>query len=251
MRYNQINNTCLFNTLYIQYVEDMGQNEYFYYDLKYPVFYNVKNGYFQVSDAILKNLNDTIYSSVYTFKDGILEEEQQLNQNYPDGSKTKVNYKVYSNYDITFNKNQVISVVLSLTAFDDNNMQYNELYSYNIDLLTGNQLYLKDIFRPDVDYLKLVSDFINFKISQNPSLYYPDASVDIPNDQSFYLTDQGIVLYFGLDEISPASKGIPKFLMEFSNFESYINPRFYCNIKNISSNRNRGNRYQQYNRIYY
>ena len=52
MNYNQPNNTCLFNTLYVQYVEDIGRNEFFYYDLKYPVFYNVKNGYFQVNDSV-------------------------------------------------------------------------------------------------------------------------------------------------------------------------------------------------------
>ena len=97
MNYNQPNNTCLFNTLYVQYVEDIGRNEFFYYDLKYPVFYNVKNGYFQVNDSVLQNLNDTINSSVYTFKQGILEEEQQLNLSNPDGSKSKINYKVYSN----------------------------------------------------------------------------------------------------------------------------------------------------------
>ena len=33
MNYNQPNNTCLFNTLYVQYVEDIGRNEFFYYDL--------------------------------------------------------------------------------------------------------------------------------------------------------------------------------------------------------------------------
>lgn len=251
MNYNQVNNTCFFNTLYIQYVEDIGRNEYFYYDLKYPVFYNVKNGYFQVSESILKNLNNTISSSIYDFKQGIFEEEQQINTQNPDGSKTKVNYRVYSNYDLTFNKNQVISLILSLTALDNNNPQYNDLYNYNIDLLTGNQLLLKDIFRPNVDYLKLVSDFVNFKINQNPTFYYPDASVDIPEDQSFYLTDQGIVIYFGLDEISPAANDIPKFLMEFSNFESYINPRFYCNAKNINFNRMRANNFQQFNRVYY
>ena len=251
MNYNQVNNTCFFNTLYIQYVEDIGRNEYFYYDLKYPVFYNVKNGYFQVSESILKNLNNTISSSIYDFKQGIFEEEQQINTQNPDGSKTKVNYRVYSNYDLTFNKNQVISLILSLTALDNNNPQYNDLYNYNIDLLTGNQLLLKDIFRPNVDYLKLVSDFVNFKINQNPTFYYPDASVDIPEDQSFYLTDQGIVIYFVLDEISPAANDIPKFLMEFSNFESYINPRFYCNAKNINFNRMRANNFQQFNRVYY
>ncbi len=245
----QANNTCLFNTLYIQYVEDIGQNKYFYYDLKYPVIHNVKNGYFQVNEDILKNLNETINSSVYTFKEGILEEEQQINAANTDDSKTKINYRVYSNYDITFNKNHVISLTLHLTAMDNDNLQYNELYSYNIDLLTGNQLLLKDIFRPGVDYLKLVSDFINFGISQNPKSYYPDTVVDIPEDQSFYLTDQGIMIYFGLDEISPAANGIPKFFMEFSNFESYINPRFYCSINNM--NYNIKNRRQQYNRMYY
>ena len=251
MNYNQVNNTCFFNTLYIQYVEDIGRNEYFYYDLKYPVFYNVKNGYFQVSESILKNLNNTISSSIYDFKQGIFEEEQQINTQNPDGSKTKVNYRVYSNYDLTFNKNHVVSFVISLSAFEGNNPQYNDLYNYNIDLLTGNQLLLKDIFRPNVDYLKLVSDFVNFKINQNHTFYYPDASVDIPEDQSFYLTDQGIVIYFGLDEISPAANDIPKFLMEFSNFESYINPRFYCNAKNINFNRMRANNFQQFNRVYY
>ena len=251
MNYNQVNNTCFFNTLYIQYVEDIGRNEYFYYDLKYPVFYNVKNGYFQVSESILKNLNNTISSSIYDFKQGIFEEEQQINTQNPDGSKTKVNYRVYSNYDLTFNKNHVVSFVISLSAFEGNNPQYNDLYNYNIDLLTGNQLLLKDIFRPNVDYLKLVSDFVNFKINQNPTFYYPDASVDIPEDQSFYLTDQGIVIYFGLDEISPAANDIPKFLMEFSNFESYIKPRFYCNAKNINFNRMRANNFQQFNRVYY
>ena len=250
MNYVQVNNTCLFNTLYIQYVEDIGQNEYFYYDLKYPVIYNVKNGYFQVNENILKNLNDTINSSVYSFKEGILEEEQQINAINPDGSKNKVNYKVYSNYDVTFNKNHILSLILHLTALDNNSTQYDELYNFNIDLLTGKQLLLRDIFRPDVDYSKLVSDFINFKISQNPTSYAPNAVINIPEDQSFYLTDQGIVIYFGLDEISPAANSIPKFLMEFANFESYINPRFYCNIKNMNYNNRRGKR-PQYNRMYY
>lgn len=231
MNYTQANNTCLYNTLYIQYVEDIGQNQYFYYDLKYPAIYNVKNGYFQVNENILKNLNETINSSVYSFKEGILEEEEQINLDNTNDNKTKVNYKVYSDYDITFNKNHVLSLILNLTALDNNNPQYNDLYNYNIDLSTGKQLLLKDVFRPSVDYVKLVSDFINFKINQNPDAYFQNTTVNIPEDQAFYITDKGIVIYFGLDEISPASNGIPKFLMDFDNFESYINPRFYCNKK--------------------
>ena len=53
MNYRQVTNTCLFNPLYIQYNEDTGRTEYFYYDLEYPIFYNVKNSYFQVNETIL------------------------------------------------------------------------------------------------------------------------------------------------------------------------------------------------------
>lgn len=249
MNLEPTNNTCLFNTLYIQFVEDIGRNEYFYYDLKYPVIYNVKNGYFQVSKNVLNYLNNTIRSDVYTFRDGIYEEEQQLNANV---SQKKDSYQVYTDYAITFNKNQVISIILELYAYEGNtSIKYNDLYNYNIDLLTGNRLLLQDIFRPGVNYLKLVSDFINYQIEQNPSAFYPDTVVDIPSDQSFYLTDQGIVVYFALDEIAPQEYGIPKFLLEFKNFESYINPRFYCNIKNMNFNRNRHNRYQSPYKMYF
>lgn len=251
MNFDPVNNTCFFNTIYIQYTEDIGENEYFSYDLKFPVFYNVKNGYFQVNENILKNLNNTINSSVYDFKNGILEEEKQINASTSDGIKTKVNYRVNSNYDLTFNKNQLISLILNLSAFEQNNPQYNDLYSYNIDLLTGKQISIKDIFRPGVNYTKLISDFINLQISKNPTSFYENMVVDIPDDQSFYLTDKGIVIYFGLDEIAPADKGIPKFLMEFENFSSYINPRFYCNAKNMNYNKNMINRIPKYNRIYY
>lgn len=252
MNYNVTPNTCLYNPLYIQFVEDTGRNEYFYYDLEYPVFYNVKNSYFQVNETILANLNDTIYSSVYTFKDGINEEESQFNKLYPDGSKKKINYQVYTDYDVTFNKNQVISLKLNLYAYEGiKSIVYDDLYAYNIDLLTGKQLLLKDIFREGVDYMKLINDFINHQISLDPSSYYPNTVVNIPEDQSFYLTDQGIYIYFAIDEVSPAEAGIAKFFLEFKNLESYINPRFYCNANNLQGNRYRKRPYPQNPRYFY
>lgn len=252
MNYRQVTNTCLFNPLYIQYNEDIGRTEYFYYDLEYPIFYNVKNSYFQVNETILNNLNNTIYSSVYTFKDGIFEEEEQINKLNPNQIKKKINYQVYSDYDITFNKNQILSLKLNLYADEGvNSIVYNDLYSYNIDLLTGKQLLLKDIFREGVDYMKLINDYINYTIKQDPTSYYPDAVVEIPEDQAFYLTDTGIYVYFAIDEVSPKEAGIAKFFIEFSKFESYINPRFYCNVQNMESNAQRRRPYPQNPRYYY
>ena len=65
---------CIYNLLYIQYNEIFGREEYFYFDLAYPVFFNVKNGYFQVDKQILNTLNETVYSNVDTFRNSLYEE---------------------------------------------------------------------------------------------------------------------------------------------------------------------------------
>lgn len=248
MNYTPIANTCLYNPLYIQYVEELGKEPYLSYDLKYPVFYNVKNSYFQANETILNNLNNAVRSSVYAFKDGVSEEKNEMN----NSSDEKVNYLVYSDYNLTFNKNQVLSLILTLEAYEGNHsILYNELYNYNIDLLTGKQLMLKDIFRNGVDYQKIINDYINYMIKQNPKSYYPDTVVDIPEDQAFYLTDKGIVIYFGIDEISPQEAGIDKFILDFSKFESFINPRFSCIPQSSRKSMHRGRPQQRNHRFYY
>ena len=227
-------NNCIYNLLHIKFNQQFGQDGFFSYDLEYPSFYNFKNAYFYVDPAILNNLNNTISLDVSSFKDGLFEEEQEYNKTASINALPKRNYKAISNYAVTFNKNHVLSVILSLMGFSGNHAPiYNLLYNYNIDLLTGKNLYLKNIFNPNINHTKVVQEYVSYKISQNKDLYYPDVIVEIPEDQSFYITDDGLVIYFGLDEISPAKYGIPKFKMAFSKFAPYINPRFYCDATNI------------------
>lgn len=234
---NQINQNyigCIYNLLYIQYNEIFGREEFFYFDLSYPVFYNVKNGYFQVNKGILDNLNKSIYSNIETFRNGLYEEMAQYNKAATENNLPKRVYQVNTTYDISFSKNHILSFVLFLTSISTNEgPEYEELYSFNIDLLSGNQLTLKDLFLPGVDYINMLSNYINTKISQTPTLFYQDTVIDIPNSQAFYITDKGIVLYFSEAEIAPADAGIQKFLISFEEFGQYINPRFYCNPQNV------------------
>ena len=220
---------CIYNLLYIQYNEIFGREEFFYFDISYPVFYNVRNGYFQVDKKILDNLNKTVYSSVETFRNGLYEEMAQYNKTAEQNNLPKRVYQVNTTYDVTFNKNHILSLVLFLTSISNNDgPQYEELYSYNIDLLTGNQLSLKDLFNPNVDYINILSNYINNKIAQTPQLFYPNTTIEIPDSQAFYITDKGIILFFAEDEIAPSEAGIPKFLISFEEFAQYINPRIYC-----------------------
>ena len=110
---NQINPNftgCIYNLLYIQYNENFGREEFFYYDLAYPVFYNVKNSYFKVDPTILKNLNETIYSNIETFRNGLYEEMAQYNKTAAENALPKRVYQVSTSFDITFSKNHILKV---------------------------------------------------------------------------------------------------------------------------------------------
>lgn len=220
---------CIYNLLYTQYNEDFGREQFFHYDIKYPVFYNVKNGYFQVDKTILSNLNRTITSDIDTFRNGIYEEMAQYNKVADENNTKKRVYEVYTTYDAAFSKNHILSLLLNLEAINsDAGIEYNDLYTYNIDLLNGSYISLKSLFNPGVDYISLLSNYINDEIKKTPELFYPDTTVEIPDSQAFYITDKGIILYFEVEEIAPKEAGIPKFLIPYSDFATFINPRIYC-----------------------
>lgn len=225
---------CIYNLIYTKFNEEFKRENYFSYNLEYPTFYNFRNTYFKVNPSILSNISSTIKTDINTFKEDLQQEEENYNKSAPENNLPNRNYKAISNYAVTFNKNHILSAIVSIMGFSsDDGPEYNDLYNYNFDLLTGNRISLKDIFNRNVDYLKVITDYINYKISQDKDNYYSDSPINIPDDQAFYLTDDGIVIYFGVDEIAPESFGIPKFKMEFSKFAPYINPRFYCNPNNI------------------
>lgn len=230
MQNSQNTNNCIYNLLYTKFNEDFNREMYFSYDVQYPSFHNLAGTFFFVAPQVLSNINSTIQLDVSTFREDLSEEQKDYNNTATQNNLPLKKYRVTSNYAVTFNKNHVLSTIMSLMGFDGSSSGplYNELNNYNYDLMTGNTLTIKDLFNSNVNYIKLVTDYVNYKINQNKDLYYTHVDIEIPDAQSFYITDDGIVIYFGLDEIAPSQFGIPKFKMSFSKFAPYINSRFYC-----------------------
>lgn len=229
MDMSQNNSMCIYNLMRTQYNESIGYENYFYYDMQYPSFFNMNNDYFYIMQTYLDNINSTIKLDVDTFVKGFKEEEREYNQVASQNQTPFRIYKAKSTFAVTFNKNHILSVPLSILGLvNSTETIYNFLYSYNYDLLTGNTLTIKDVFNEGVDYIEVITNYVDYKISQNPGKYYPEVDIEIPDDQAFYLTDDGIVIYFGVDEVAPSEYGIVKFKMMFNKFTPYINPRFYC-----------------------
>ena len=101
-------------------------------------------------------------------------------------------------------------------------MTYLDAYNYN--LLTGDRLILKDMFKQGVNYEEIVNNFIMEEINNNPEIYLKGdyAFKGISENHDFYLDEDGLVIYFGLYEIAPYYVGIPKFKLKFDEFNKYL-----------------------------
>ena len=114
---NQNNGNCLYNLIHTQYNEDLGVESFFTYDLAYPVFFNLKSDTPYINPTILNNINSTILLDVNTFKDDMNKEQQEFNNNSINNSLPTKNFKARTNFNVTFNKNHILSVILRLTGF--------------------------------------------------------------------------------------------------------------------------------------
>lgn len=232
---SQPTSNCLYNLIYTDFNEEFSRNSTFYYNIQYPSFFNFNTGYFFANPSILNNINNLIKKDVNDFRDGLAKEEQDYNSTVADNNaKEERIYSAFSNFAVSFNKNHLLSVIVNVLGFLGNTLpKYNALYNYNYDLLTGNKIALKDIFNPGVDYIKVITDYVHYKINQNKNLFFENVEVFITDNQAFYLEDGGVVVYFDAGELAKEEFGTIKFKLSFNKFAPYINPRFSCEGTNL------------------
>ncbi|KRU41371.1 WG repeat-containing protein [Clostridium sporogenes] len=125
--------------------------------------------------------------------------------------------------------------------FFDKNLLVLELHGYNfpfgaahgmpskiyakIDLTTGEFYELKDLFKEDSDYVKVLSDIIGEQIKNNPeySYIFPDSYNGIKEDQPFYVSKDALYIYFYPYEIAPYAAGFPTFKIPYEDIMNIIN----------------------------
>jgi hypothetical protein len=95
----------------------------------------------------------------------------------------------------------------------------------HIDLITGKFYELKDLFKTDSNYVKVISDIIGEQIKNNEeySYVFPDAYKGISANQPFYVSEKYLYIYFTPYEIAPYAAGFPTFKIPYSEIMNIIN----------------------------
>lgn len=163
-------------------------------------------------------INKLIENKAINFKKSI----ENMAKESKKKNKFIKNYEAILKFNSLFNKGNVLSITLCFYEYTGgaHGFGYNE--SLNIDLSTGEEIYLKDLFDDREDYKNIINDFILDDMSKNSNKYFENAVKDfhgILQHQLYYIEDNNIVIYFNPYDIAPYSEGIKEFKIPLKNFK--------------------------------
>ena len=154
---------------------------------------------------VQKIINRTIINTVY-----MLIQEQGFYEEM-DGT-----------YELKNNDKGVLSIVLINYSFAGGAHGNTIVKALNFDIETGHVYTLPELFKPNSNYVKKISDIIKVQIKARNMPTLGDFTEINPN-QDFYIADRSLVIFFQLYEITPYYAGIPYFPISIYELEDIIN----------------------------
>lgn len=184
--------------------------------------YYMEVGYLQLENLPNKSLQEMLNKIMYdTYIDFINDEAfiQEALAAYRENDQAHSNRFV--NFWVTANYSKILSIQMEayVSLAGTNTPKYNrKTYLYHIE--TGTPIVLKDLFKDDVDYIRIINEEINLRFREwgyERRLLEPFSTIN--EDAKFYLDQDGVVIYFDQGEILRESESPPIVYIPFSAFD--------------------------------
>ena len=123
-------------------------------------------------------------------------------------------YEVYRSFKVTFNTSNIISLYFDEYTFTGGAHGNTIRTSQTWNMPQGIMLPLNYFFPNNPYFMINILKKINEEIAKEPDIYFENSCnlvLDTFNPKSYYLTTNGIVVYFQQYDIAPYSSGIRTF----------------------------------------
>lgn len=132
--------------------------------------------------------------------------------------KLVIPFEAAVTYSVTYNQNCILSLYTERYEFTGGAHGETRRASQTWSMANGRRMELSRFFPHIKDYRAAILRFIAARIAKNPSIYFPDAA-DLAeqhfNEENFFLTPQGLNIYFQQYEIAPYASGLPVFTIPY------------------------------------
>ncbi|MBV7272064.1 WG repeat-containing protein [Clostridium sp. PL3] len=156
----------------------------------------------------------------------INERLKQISQVRPIDPNIQLEHSYGRDFSVEFFKKNLLVLELNGYDYPFGAMHDMPIKTYqHIDLISGRFYELKDLFKENSNYVKILSDIIGEQIKKGIQYFYvfPDSYKGISKDQPFYADDTALYIYFQPYEIAPFAAGFPTFKIPYKEILNIIN----------------------------
>lgn len=166
---------------------------------------------------VIKLLNPTVQQKINT---AIIATVNKMiaSQGYPKNPKTQIS----ASYEIKTNERGLLCFTLINDAYSGGVHGFTIIDTLNFDVNTGDLYNLKDLFKSNSNYIKVLSDIVSKQIKDR-NIYTLEEFKGIKSNQEFYIADKALVLVFQLYELTSYAFGFPHFPISVYEIENIIN----------------------------
>lgn len=193
----------------------------------YPQF--LKSGI--IPEVTIKDLNAAIVNLIKPVEEQFIE--NVISMGPPDSSDPRDYVNTYEgDYSLVYSGEGLISMLYNLYTYTGGAHGGTWNLSLNYDPVKNNEINLGDVFKPEFDYVKFISDFC-IKDLKNQMLAMEgmpdeawigeDAGPDKNNFSTFVLTGDGIIIKFAQYQVAPYAMGIFDVEIPYLSFKDNIN----------------------------
>lgn len=189
--------------------------EYIFSSVMFPV---IDGGYTdsteKINDAISAFVTERV--TIKSFEKNNAEEAYKRAQ---DDAIGFIEFEFITRAESVYVKNGYISIMFRRVRTVGISEPKEDITTLCFDLLTGNEVDISAFLNvTENEARSFVLDVFTQHIRINPKLYYNDALETLPDIidlRSFYLTENGLMLYFNPDIITPSVMGIRDFTVPY------------------------------------
>ena len=141
-------------------------------------------------------------------------------------------FEIHSRYTINEDNNELLSLFNDYYEYLGGAHGMTTRTSYNVDKEKEGLITLKDLFVSGYNYKDIINKSIKEEINKNPENYFDSGNEfkGISENQSFYIENDNLVIYYQLYDIAPYVFGIPEFKIPLKLFgENYV---YYKSLNN-------------------
>lgn len=209
------------------------EKDYIKYYINFPkIYYKQENEKDYIKNEMIESVNQIIFEDIMTFMDVVEDTYNVSSEEY-----THINS--ITEFQVGYLSKDIISLAIEfsqLAGFYD----ISYLKGYNFDFKLKKDIILKDLFKENVDYIKILKKYILIQAKiliselqkyEEDNLYQiGEENICLDEENIFYFTQEHLILPFSSCEIDKEILNLIEFKIPFNKIYNYLSEYAVKNI---------------------